>query len=479
MSALGTTAPPAAAATAQATPVAGRLYRVIWRWHFYAGLFVVPFMVMLAITGSIYLFKPQLDRLMYPLTVQPAGSTLPAARQLESVLAAYPGSQVSAFRPPDALERSSEFAVTTADGRELTVFVNPYTASVLGERDEQNNLQYYAVTLHGELMIGTIGDRIIELAASWGLVLIVSGLYLWWPRKGSRIWGTLLPRLNRANRRVFWRDLHAVPGFWGALLLIFMLLTGLPWAGFWGDSFAKISSRFPAPMWDAVPESTVLTGSLNDTANKTVPWAVEQLPMPQSDGGDHAAHGNGAASGQANTLPQGAVTLDTVASIAQQRGVAPGYTVSIPSEPTGVYTVSIFPDDPAKEATLHIDQYSGEVLADVRFAQYGLVPKAVELGIAVHEGKYFGLANQLLMFGACLLIILLAVSGVVMWWQRRPAGRLGAPAMPSNLPLWKGAVAVIAVMGVLFPLVGISLLIVLAVDWLLVRRIPALRTAIG
>jgi uncharacterized iron-regulated membrane protein len=40
-------------------------YNLAWRWHFYAGLFVAPFMILLAITGIIYLFKPQLDPLMY------------------------------------------------------------------------------------------------------------------------------------------------------------------------------------------------------------------------------------------------------------------------------------------------------------------------------------------------------------------------------------------------------------------------------
>jgi uncharacterized iron-regulated membrane protein len=38
------------------------LYRTIWRWHFYAGLFVMPFILILSVTGAIYLFKPQIDR---------------------------------------------------------------------------------------------------------------------------------------------------------------------------------------------------------------------------------------------------------------------------------------------------------------------------------------------------------------------------------------------------------------------------------
>lgn len=83
---------------------------------------------------------------------------------------------------------------------------------------------------------------------------------------------------------------------------------------------------------------------------------------------------------------------------------------------------------------MYIDQYSGQILAEIRFADYALVPKAVAMGIALHDGKFFGLANQLLMLFATLVVILLAVSGTVMWWQRRTGGRLGAPAMP-RLPL--------------------------------------------
>ena len=58
-------------------------YNLAWRWHFYAGLFVAPFMILLALTGIVYLFKPQLDALMYSdlLTVKPAHHSLTADEQ--------------------------------------------------------------------------------------------------------------------------------------------------------------------------------------------------------------------------------------------------------------------------------------------------------------------------------------------------------------------------------------------------------------
>jgi len=454
-------APAEEAALETPAPRESHFYRVVWRWHFYAGLFVIPFLLLLAVTGIIYLFKPQLDRLMYPQQVQAAGAPLPYEQQATAVRAIYPGAAVTGIVTPDSATRSTEVKIDTADGRSLTAFVDPSTATVLGERDEKNNLQYYALTLHGTLMAGAWGDYVIELAASWGIVLMITGLYLWWPRKGPRLWGVVLPRLDRRNRRVLWRDLHAVTGVWGSVAVLFLLLTGLPWAGFWGTTFAKISSQYPAQLWDSVPKSTRLTGELNTTSTKTVPWAVEQLPLPSSS--------------RTGTPAGTPVNLDGVVALGQAKGVTPGFSVSLPADADSVYTVSIFPDDPAKQATLHIDQYSGAVLADIRYADYAPVPRAVELGIAVHEGKYFGPLNQLVMLLACLAVITLALSAAVMWWQRRPAGRLGAPAMPANFPLWKGAAAIMAALGIIFPLAGISLIAVLLLDYLLLQRVPVLK----
>lgn len=453
---------------------AGHFYRVVWRWHFYAGLFVVPLLLVFALTGIVYLFKPQLDDMMYPQQVVPQGAALPFTQQFAAATTAYPNSTISKVTPGATAARSTEIVLSTSNNRERTLFVDPYRGAVLGERDEQNNLQYYALKLHGELMLGVFGDTTMELAACWAIVLLVSGVFLWWPRKGAKIWGVLLPRLQWANQRLFWRDMHAVVGFWSALLILFMLLSGLPWAGFWGTQFSKLASSYPPQIWDDVPQSTVLTGTLNKASGtKTVSWATEQLPMPQSNPDAHAAHNHHAATNA--TIVSAGIDIDRVIALAQARGVAPGFSVSLPQNATGVYTVSLFPSDPTKEATLHIDRYSGEVLADVRWSDYGLAPKAVEMGVALHEGKYFGPLNQALMLVACLLVITVCVSGTVLWWRRRPEGRLGAPAMPHNFPLWKGATAIIVLLGAVFPLVGISLVAVLLLDFLLIRRVPVLR----
>ena len=437
-------------------------YNLAWRWHFYAGLFVAPFMILLALTGIIYLFKPQLDPLMYDhlINVQPGHHTLSADEQLKLVQAVYPQAHISQYLPPINPERSAQFVLHNS-GRELNVFINPYSGTVLGQQDAKLNLQAVARALHGELMIGTLGDRLIELAAGWGIVLVVSGMYLWWPR-GQSANGILWPRFSRRGR-VLWRDLHAVTGFWGAALLLFMLISGMTWTGFWGKQYADLWNQFPAAMWNNVPQSDVEARTLNTAARQTVPWAMENTPMPVS--GAHAEHMSHGAHSSGPAAP--GVSLQQVYETATARKVEPGYSITLPTTAEGVFTIAVFADDPRNDTTLHVDQYTGEVLADVRWQHYGNVARATEMSAMLHEGKLFGSPNQIAILLVCLMILLSSVSGLVMWWKRRPQGGLGVPPLRHDLPTWKTGVFIILALAIAFPLVGASLIAVGLLDRLL------------
>ena len=442
-------------------------YSLAWRWHFYAGLFVAPFMILLALTGIIYLFKPQLDPLLYDhlLNVTPAHHSLSADEQLSRVQATYPQGHISQYLPPINPQRSGQFVVHNG-GHELNVFINPYTGQVLGEQDAKLNLQAVARALHGELMIGTLGDRLVELAAGWGVVLVVSGLYLWWPR-GQSAAGILWPRLNRRGR-LLWRDFHAVTGFWGAALLLFMLISGMTWTGFWGKQYADLWNRFPVAMWNDVPKSDIEAGSLNNVSRQTVPWAMENTPMPVS--GAHAEHMAHAAHASGPAAP--GIRLQDVVDTATARQVEPGYSITLPTTASGVFTIAVFADDPRNDATLHVDQYTGTVLADVRWQHYGNVARATEMSVMLHEGKLFGSLNQIAILLVCLMILLSSVSGLVIWWKRRPQGGLGVPALRHDLPTWKTGVVIMLTLAIAFPLVGASLIVVWGLDrlMLLIRK---------
>ena len=153
--------------------------------------------------------------------------------------------------------------------------------------------------------------------------------------------------------------------------------------------------------------------------------------------------------------------------MAATRQVPPPYAIALPVGPTGVYSVLSDRNRPLRRTYLHLDQYSGQVLADVRFKDFGYLAQFFLWGIVAHEGQLFGLANQILGTIAAAGVVLLAVSGLVLWWQRRPVGRLGAPVATSSLPrpvFWGTLVLAVAL-----PLLAASLAVLLLADTLVFR----------
>src|SRR5690606_7196541 len=103
------------------------LYRTVWRWHFYAGLFVIPFILLLAITGAAYLFKPQVERWEERAFRTPVVErvVLPSA-QVEAALAAFPGARLTSYRLPERPGDAAMVHIAMADGRTMRdVFVSP------------------------------------------------------------------------------------------------------------------------------------------------------------------------------------------------------------------------------------------------------------------------------------------------------------------------------------------------------------------
>jgi uncharacterized iron-regulated membrane protein len=245
----------------------------------------------------------------------------------------------------------------------------------------------------------------------------------------------------------------------------------MPWSALWGQQVDALTQArglgVPLPMWDAVPQSSVPTSALG-----VVPWTLAQATLPISQPAPHAAHAAGATPGSpAVTAPIG---IDRAAEIAVAAGVSREHTLHLPKDAQGVYTALVWPHEVQRQRAVHIDQYSGRVLVDVGYADYGAVAKVTEWGIAVHKGKQYGVINQALMLLGCLALITLAITAVVMWWKRKPQGALGAPQRQHGDRWAVAALAVAAALGLLFPPLGVSMLIAAAIDaW--VRRSTSLQ----
>ncbi|QIB32850.1 PepSY-associated TM helix domain-containing protein [Ancylobacter pratisalsi] len=449
-------------ATAMSTEAPVRsasLYRAVWRWHFYAGLLVLPFLVLLAVTGGLYLFREEIDAAWHhdlkQVEIRQSSMQAPGG-WIEAALAARPGTALKVITPATP-GTSAEVVIRTADGARRAVYVDPYSSRVLGELPDRGTLMWVIRRLHSLAQFGPIANGIIEIVGGWSILLVATGFYLWWPRRQS---GGVVSVRGTPRRRVFWRDIHAVTGAFAGLAIGFMALSGMPWSVLWGakmNEWANSSNYgYPAGVYTDVPMSDEhLAHATGPTA-----WSLEQAKMPESV--------------PADAQPIG---VDAAAAIFGRIGLSPGYALSLPSSPAGVYSATVYPDDLSKQRVVHLDQYSGKPLIDMSYADYGPAAKAMEWGINVHMGQEFGLANQLFMLALCLAVIVMSVSAGAMWWKRRPAGSLGVPPAPADRAVMRGLIAMMAVVGLIFPLVGASLLVMVLLDLAFARPATRVRPA--
>ncbi|WKL16359.1 PepSY domain-containing protein [Comamonas testosteroni] len=444
------------------------LYRAVWRWHFYAGLLVLPFLIWLAITGGIYVFKNQVDDFFHhelKSVTQASNQALPDGQLAAAALAAHPGTLVR-YTPPPSSTRSAEALIATNTGERLSVFIDPYSARVLGALPDGGSVAWTVRKLHSLKYFGSVARGVIEIAAGWSILLVLTGIYLWWPRGRS---GGVISVRGKPVKRIFWRDLHAVTGLFVGGILLFLAVTGMPWSVFWGAKVNQWANGqnygYPSGVRVQIPMSEV---KLSEGGNAA--WSLLQAKVPRSGHEGHEGHeGQDQSSTIAEPLATGlppALTLDQAIAIFKNSAISAGYAVQWPKGSQGVYTASVYPEDISQQRVIHLDQYSGRPLLDMSFADYGPVGKSLEWGINVHLGQEFGVLNQALLTVACLGIILLCVSAAVMWWKRRPSAGLGAPPLPSDRRVLRGVLAMLFLGGVLFPLVGLSLLVMALADWI-------------
>lgn len=454
-------------------------YAAIARWHFYAGLFCLPFFCWLAITGSIYLFRPDvdawLDRPYEGLRIE-APRAAPS-REARAAVVAVPGSTFSRYEPP-ATPTGAAAIVVAHDGALLRVYIHPVTLQPMRILRDDHRFMNLIAHLHGNLLLGDRGSMIVELAGSWGVVMILTGLYLWFPRSSGRLGGLLYPRLGQRGR-LFWRDLHSVTGLWVSMITLFMLLTGLPWAVSWGNYLTWVRNHWAAtagtPTWPiggqdpsvpslpAAPARAATAGSMPEMSAE----AMATMSQPT------------VAVARETELSPDLHALDTIVPVATRLHVPRPIWISPPAPGLRDWTISSQIQNRPLRVTYTVDPGNGAVTGIDSFADQNIVDKVVNVAIATHEGQLFGRINQAILLLNAAGILLVTVSATIMWWRRRPAHLLGAPPQTARPHLSIPLIVIIAALALLLPLFGVSLLLVLATERGLLRRLPTARRWLG
>lgn len=439
---------PAYGATATGRLSSDAIYRAVWRWHFYAGLLCLPFLISLSATGALYLFKDEINGSLfaYRTKVAPqAMAPLGPDRLIFNALQTVPDGAPVTYVDPAAPDAAARVTVAVGD-RRIHVYLNPYTGDVLDRVGSDREFMAVVRGLHSLALLGPLANAVIEIVAGFAVILVVTGTYLWWPR--GRTGGVVTVRAT-PRRRVWWRDLHAVTGFVAGGGLLFLALTGLPWSIWWGQQLRAWSNAAglgqPAALWANRPVSTIpLRDRLEDAG-----WTLQDAPIPRS--APPAAAGAG-------------IGIDEAVASLGRMGMPHGFELAMPVGADGVYAAAIYPRDVTRQRVITLDQYSGRPLVDVRFADLGPVGRAIQYGIGIHKGEHWGRANQFAMLAFCLATILLAVTAGTMWWKRRPAGSLGVPPWPPNRRVRFTVTLMILGLGILFPLTGLAIAGMLGLD---------------
>ncbi|OYU15536.1 MAG: hypothetical protein CFE37_05290 [Alphaproteobacteria bacterium PA4] len=440
-----------------APPAAAAVWRTLWRWHFYAGLLSVPFILILSITGALYLFKGDYEHWeeRHWRALPAVAAPVDADAQLAAALARHPGATLKGYRLPQAGNDAAIIDIETPTGPRQIV-VSPFGGAVLADMAPDDRLMTWLRELHGQLLNGRSGGWLVELVGSWAFVMVLTGLYLWWPRGRSGAAGVFWPRL-RSGRRLFWRDLHAVTGIWVSGLALVLLLSALPWTGVWGNAFRIAKSVAGVD----VRKQDWATGATGHEGHAMAGMAHDRMAM-------------------------GPVTLARMAATARPLALTPPVMIVPPGvvppgrrEPAPDWIIRAEPQDRTQVVTLTYDAGTGALKSRRDFNDKPGIDRLVNYGISWHEGVLFGRINQAIGVLTALGMGLLAASSLLLWWRRRPDGVLGAP--PVGLPpaRLRGAMLLLCLMALLLPLLGVSLLVVALLESLLLRRIAPVARWLG
>ena len=326
----------------------------------------------LGVTGAIMAFEPEIDHWQHRalMDVTPSGQPHNLMDISDALMREFPAEKINAFTLGATPSRA--YAVSMARG---TVFVNPYTLQVIGVRPPGADWLSNVHQMHLRLL-ATWGRVVVRWSGVVMVLLLLSGVYLWWPTKRLSL------TTGRSPFRT-WFDWHNVIGMYSLVFLLLLSLTGV-FIGF--DDVA-------------IPLAYKVTGS---TPVKAVPTKQVQIP------GAHQ------------------ISPDRALEIARE--ALPGATAfAVPSvSPTDAYAVRMrFPEDltPGGRSRVLLDSYTGAVLAvdNSRTAPGG---RRVEiLNRAIHTGDLFGMPSKIAMSLASLMAPVQLVTGIMLWLRKRRGSR--------------------------------------------------------
>ena len=369
--------------------------------HRWLGIITGLVVIILSITGCLYVFHQEISGWVRHDTFHadsiPANQqTLPikdlqtkAADALNTSSLPY---GLTTYKDPQRnwsamLYKGGQESWTYFGSMEVykTAYINPYTGKIEGIVNEKKDFFQIVKGIHWSLLLATpIGQPIIVWSTVIFIVLLISGLILWWPKKWNRAgkqksfkikWGSTWRRVNY--------DLHNVLGFYFLLVSLIIAFTGLYWympsvkksIHFIGTGDYKLPPGPTQKVVSTLPDSTGLSSPLDAVYTK----AWEKYP--------------------------------TAYSIA----------ITAPADSKSTIRAEVRPDGQTYygNSSLQFDQYSGELLSTNEYKDQNTGEKLLSMNYDIHVGAIGGLPGKIIAFFASLVCASLPITGFIIWFDRK------------------------------------------------------------
>ncbi len=366
--------------------------------HLWLGLASGLVVFIVSITGCIYVFEEELKTFLYTgretITVpdhavkKPLSELLLTAQKevgekhpIQSIEIPALPNQTYSFRPVQIRDNKAftHFGEIVYNRK---LYLNPYTGEVV--KNENTKYEFFTIVLrlHRNLLLNrSIGTLVIGISVLFFVVLLITGIVLWWPKNKLNIKKTISFSWKSTTR---WKrknyDLHRVFGFYSSFILLIIALTGLVWSFDWFDHSVQ---------W-------IVNGGVKTEKPKSVFSDTTKTDV---------------------TLPIDKILADLVA----QNPDALSLNINLPEKSKGVINASARYGINIRYNTLRyqFDQFTGQLLKTINFDEKSRGEKLKAMNYDIHTGGILGFPGKVLAFFASLISASLPVTGFMIWYGRR------------------------------------------------------------
>lgn len=366
--------------------------------HLWLGLISGIVVFIVSITGCFYAFQQEINDALEPwrfVEVQEK-SFVPPSQLLDTALLYMPGKKPSGLTYSNAEGAAAVGFSSFEDGeRHFTaIFMNPYTGEFLQKQQllGEGKFDFFRFIIDGHRALWLpykIGRPIVGVCTLIFLVLLLSGLVMWWPKnfKKANLKKSFNIKWNGSFKRVNY-DLHNVLGFYSLILAFVLAVTGLVWSFEWfADSLYFVTSGGESKPEHYHPHSDV---------------------------------------SRAGTIANDSISLLDQAwykTLAREPNVQGMYMTPILEDAEDPIEIIAYQDHGSwyNSNTYYYDQFTLEPLRmqGDRYSEAGFADQLDMLNYDIHIGAVFGLAGKILAFFISLICASLPLTGFLVWWNKK------------------------------------------------------------